>query len=168
MANRAYLYPSDRIEFAGWRERRPYYDSRHTIPIGWFFFFHPRDVLLVDVQDWKEVKLAAPKAPALKVFAARRPLLEPYLEGQPLQDAAAAIVRDLERWPGKYLLMDPVEVVEDDKRHKKQFEDILSMFEPGADGSGRDAALRRYCSSFSVDPDKRRGEILGYTYAWGV
>jgi hypothetical protein len=171
MANRAYLYPSEHATFAEWRKEPPYYDSRHSIPVGWFFFFRRSDVMLVDVQDWQEVKLAAPKALALELFQARRPLLEPYLSGQLLQDAAAAIVGDLNRWAGDYLFMDPAEVVEDDALHKAQFEQILNTLEsPGVAALPQRVAdvLRPYCSSFSADPDKRLAQVLGYTYQWGI
>src|SRR5687767_10478782 len=63
MANRAYLYPHATSAFerrkAGLPDR--YYDSRHTIPVGWFFFFRARDVVLLDMGGWQQVKLAAPK-----------------------------------------------------------------------------------------------------------
>jgi hypothetical protein len=162
MANRAYLYPHVTSAF----ERRlphRYYDSRHTIPAGWFFFFRARDVVLLDMGGWQQVKLAAPKGAALKRFGSRRPLLDRYLVEQPLQDAAAGLVRRLDSWPGEFLFLDPVELVDDDMQSKSQFEMVLDAL----DGGGLeqiDEALRPYCDWLSDDADTRAGQLLGYTY----
>ena len=78
MANRAYLYTSDRPD--NWeRPQEDYYDSRWTIPLAWFFFYKPSDIRMVDVHSggshWQEVKFSAEKQTALARFAAREPLL---------------------------------------------------------------------------------------------
>src|SRR5829696_9195592 len=103
MANRAYLYPHPRPAFERFEFGLPerYYDSRHTIPLGWFFFFRAADVTLVETKNpWPDVMVtAAPKAAALDLFRARRPLLAPYLVGQPLLEAAEGLVEDLAHWP---------------------------------------------------------------------
>lgn len=171
MANRAYLYPHPSPAFERFGPGLPerYYDSRHTIPIGWFFLFRIRDVVLVDVQDWHEVKLAAPKAAALDLFRARRPLLDRYLLGTPLLDAATALVNDLDRWPGEYLLLDPAEVIGgtdgDDPHHKSQFESITESLD-ASQPERIDAALRPYVGPLSDDVDTRLCQVLGYTYPW--
>ena len=150
MANRAYLYPHATSAFERRKSRLPerYYDSRHTIPVGWFFFFRARDVLLLDMCGWQQVKLAAPKAAALRRFGSRRPLLAPHLAVKPWQDAAEALVRRLASWPGEFLLLDPVEVVDDDLHSKSQFDLILEALEGGRPEQ-IDEALRPYCDTDS-------------------
>lgn len=168
MANRAYLYPHPRPVFerseSGLPER--YYDSRHTIPLAWFFFFRPADVVMANVQDWQEVKLAAPKAAALDLFRSRRPLLDRHLPEKPLMDAATALIDDLNRWPGEYLLLDPAEVVDgDDLRHKTRFESITDSLD-ASHLERFDVLIRPYGYSSSNDLDTRLGHVLGYTYDW--
>jgi hypothetical protein len=172
MANRAYLYPHPRPSFErselGLPER--YYDSRHVIPIGWFFFFRTPDVVLLDVESWQEAKLVAPKAAALDLFRSRRPLLDRYLREQPLFDAAETLVSDLARWPGDYLLLEPGAVLdsssaEEDVRHASQFRRITESLD-AADPEQMAAAMSAYCERLSEDPDARLCQVLGYTYRW--
>lgn len=114
MANRAYLFSSDRDGTDAWAKRGDvYYDSRWTVPLSWWFLFNVPDIRLVDVHyggsSWQEVKLVADKSAALITFAGRRELLLRVL-GRPAEDAVTDFYSTVRAWPGKYLLMDPEEV----------------------------------------------------------
>jgi len=136
------------------------------MPIGWFYFFRITDVVLINVEDWQEVKLIAPKDRALTLFESRRVLFERYLTCRQLSDATAGLISNLVRWPGQYLLVDPSEVVDgDDLHHKTTFEQILTAIDGGESNLINDA-LGGYCKHLSDDPEIREFQVLGYTYRW--
>jgi hypothetical protein len=174
VANRAYLFSNDRLD--AWdeaREAEGYYDSRWTIPLAWFYFFRPEDVCLVDVHygdsQWQQVKLGAEKDSALTLFQVREPLLMSVIGHRISCDAVAEFVATVGKRPGRYLLMDPQEVLgglgEDDEAHAKRFTEILSTL---GDGQGSTDAARAatlpYVGEFETDPDRCVCQVLGYTY----
>jgi hypothetical protein len=93
MANRAYLFATDREE--AWDPDLSgsalCYDSRHTVPIAWRLLFEPDEVRVVEL-EWnppimgtrkrKAVRLRADRARALERFLRRRPLPERILSGR--------------------------------------------------------------------------------------
>lgn len=167
MANRAYLYPSPapRFERFGDLPER-YYDSRHAIAVSWFFLFQASNIVRVDVEDWKELKLAAPKHPVIELFRARRPLLQPYLQGPALADAAATLIDNLTRWPGEFLLMDPLEVVDDDSTEEARFKGIFEILASARPDVAHldELLLAPYGRRLSADPHTRQMQVLGCTY----
>ena len=108
----AYLNSDDRPD--AWDPpEEGYYDSRWTIPLA--SFFEPRDVRLIDVDyggsRWQEVRLSAEKDSALKLFERHRPLLMSIIGRRLSDDAVVRFISTLRGRPGRYLLMNPDEVL---------------------------------------------------------
>ena len=172
MANRAYLYTSATVEPHVWEElfQEPYYDSRHGIPLAWFFFFRAEDIRMVDVKshgdEWQEVKFAAIKAGALDVFNLRLPLLREVTGRYSHASDIERLLNDVSRWPGHYLLMNPVEVVEDDESDAQGFREIIAAIDatPGNPNAILEAAS--FCIGDINDGDELRRilNIVGATY----
>ena len=172
MANRAYLYSADRLH--PWpRAGEPYYDSRWTIPLAWFFFYRSTDIHNVEGQSQdskrQEVKLAAEKGAAIALLKARQTLLRATVTGRIRADAIEAFVKTVEARPGKSLLLDPQEVfdgrAEDQTWHADRLVHILSTLE--TDHVRPQAVLEaasRYVGSLDPDPNRLLGQIFGYTY----
>jgi hypothetical protein len=119
MANRAYLYPSDSAEFRElerWNDDTPYYDSRHNMPVAWFFLFRPQDLVSIDVTygeaTWREPKFIASKEAALNVFLANRDLLMPIVgENFDCAKKLSHFSETLAEWSGSHLILDPGEII---------------------------------------------------------
>jgi len=117
MANRAYLFASDQETYlldSDWdrAEDCRYYDSRHTIPYGWFFFFDAVDIVTVNVVSgsswWQETKFRAEKERAVANFRRRIPLIiDTFTFGFPADGLLTDFCSDVESLSGSYLLMDP-------------------------------------------------------------
>ena len=173
MANRAYLYSSDRSD-AWERPYEDYYDSRWTIPLAWFFFYQPENIRLVDVDSggshWKEVKFSAGKHDAVALFAIRERLLMSLVEGTISRDIIARFVATVEKRSGYFLLMDPEEVLGgmagDDLGHAERFAQILTCLGSGEGSSEaiREAA-RPYVGAFDPNLDRCLYQVIGYTYS---
>lgn len=172
MANRAYLFSSDRPD--GWkRPDEDYYDSRWTIPLAWFFFFRPHNIQMVDVHcggsDWEECKLSGEKQICLDLFALRQPLLLSLIGDYPTREMISRFLAKVETQPGRFLMMDPGEVLGDIGQHDESdatmFASILSLLDSG---EGRSETIREATSPFvgelSQDPDRRECRVIGYTY----
>jgi hypothetical protein len=173
MANRAYLFPSDSGEFerlghlAG-----PYFDSRWVIPAGWLFLYGTEDVAAMSVTfedaTWEEVKLRAPKDRAIGRFEARRPVLARLLGGRPGDAAVDEFVATLRGWAGRFLLMDPEEVIaggSDAERELATRFEVLRLLDAGPVPFDAVAAeVERYVGPLDHDPERCRGQVLGYTY----
>jgi hypothetical protein len=153
-----------------------YYDSRWTLPLAWFFFFRPEDVRLIDVHyggsQWQEVRLSAEKGSALEVFEHRKPLLMSIVGHGISGEAVTKFILTVDQRPGRYLLMDPDEVLggiscgfEDDRGHAERIANILVVLGDGT-GSADEASeiTGPYVKEFSADPDKFECQILGFTY----
>ncbi len=176
MADRAYLYSDDRPD--AWdAPQEGYYDSRWTIPLAWFFFFEPWDVHLIDVDyggsRWQEVRLSSEKDSALNLFERRRPLLMSIIGRRLSDDAVARFISTVGGRPGRYLLIDPDEVLggincgfADDRGHAERIAQILAVL---GDGSCTAEAARDmtgpYVKDLPPDPHQCECQILGYTYS---
>jgi hypothetical protein len=172
MANRAYLFSSDRPD--DWK--RPeigYYDSRGTIPLAWWLFFAPGDTVWRDVESsgsyWREVKLSAPKCRALGLFAARRPLLLSLLGGGLGEADMDRFVATVAGWPGGHLIVDPEEVLggcsRNDEAHMEAFELALAAVVAG-EPAGVVRATRDYVGELGANRNDWERQVFGYTYAW--
>jgi hypothetical protein len=176
MADRAYLHSDDRPD--AWdAPEEGYYDSRWTLPLAWFFFFRPGDVRLIDVDygnsRWQEVRLSAEKDSALELFELRKPLLMSIIDQRIGDDAVARFVSTVGGRHGRYLLIDPDEVLggincgfDDDRGHAERIAHILAVL---GDGSCTADAAREitgpYVKEFSPDPNRFECQVLGYTYS---
>ena len=172
MANRAYLYSADRLD--PWEQPDDdYYDSRWIIPIAWFFFYRPADVCMADIRSerstWQEVKLAADKDSAVELFMARQPLLLSLVAGRLGAGTVAAFADTVRGRPGRFLLLDPAEVLggrsEEERWHAEQFSRILSVLQ--GEGIRPEAVLQAvgiYVGAFDPDPERFERQLLGYTY----
>jgi hypothetical protein len=177
MADSAYLYSDDRPD--AWDPpEEEYYDSRWTFPLAWFFFFRPEDVHLIEVHSdgsqWQEVRLSAEKGPALDLFERRKPLLMSMIGHRMDDDAVARFVSTVGERRGRYLLVNPDEVLggincgfDDDRGHAQRIAHILAVL---GDGSCPAEVAREitgpYVKDLPPDPDKFECQVLGYTYQW--
>ena len=172
MANRAYLYLADRAD--AWEcPEEEYCDSRWAIPLGWFFFYRPGDVRLVDVYHrgghWQEVRLSAPKPAALARFAARAPLLVAAADGWVGPEALEGFGAAIGGQRGDFLLMNPNEVLcglsGGDRTHAGRIVEILGLLEDGGFPLDRlREAVRSYAGALDPDSDRCLGQVLGYSY----
>ncbi len=172
MANRAYLYSGETNESFDWRERNavPYYDSRHGIPLAWFFFFQTADIRMIDVKgdsesEWQEVKLAAIKSEALELFKKRQPILMEIVAPRLEASYVEHLLNDVTDWPGQYLLMNPVEVAEDDENDARRFAEIFAVIE--SNPSNLTAILEAaafYTRVDDVDKNRLILNMVGATY----
>ena len=172
MANRAYLYASDRSDDWDHGEKE-YYDSRWAIPLAWFFLYEPADVRLIDVyrqgSHWQEAKLWAEKATAVARFVRRGRMLLSLIGGRLPKEAVGEFVAKVEERPGRNLLMDPAEVLGGgggtEAEHAANFVRILSAIGDGdAHGETVRALAQFYVGEFDADPARFECQILGVTY----
>jgi len=178
VANRAYLYSASRADDWDHPAKDPekdYYDSRWVIPLAWFFFYVPSNIRMVDVQfgksQWQEIKLAADKATAADVFSRRRPLLLSIIKNHLEEDAVSQLHAAITHWPGQFLLMDPDEVFggmsQNSSWHAERFNRILSLLAiDRPDPKIVLEAIYPYIGNFDSDHDRRRGQVVGYTYTF--
>ena len=181
MANRAYLFPTDHDE--QWTPdcsgEGVYYDSRHTIPIAWWFLFEPADLRLIEREEADPVRPRQPmrlafirlrcnRAQAIARFVNRRPLVHLAVKGRIEAcdvDFFEAILRN---WSGQYLVMDPDEILEatvdNDFARLKRVLEALSPPKPDMDAF---LSLLGESSTMPAESDaldKRVVKVLGYTY----
>ena len=181
MANRAYLFCSDcdPNDPLTWSELdtngQHYYDSRHNIPLSWFFFFRPDDVKLVDVyfaskhlKDvtyWQEPKFMADKRHALEVFKQNEALLAKIVGPGLHTQAFAKFLPFLEHLPGDCLCIDPGQVAQGDE---EDYLPLRRVVERIGDEDSSVQALQEALSRFSKltykDEDDARLNVIGYTY----
>jgi hypothetical protein len=170
MANRAYLYSADLLDAWDFPDER-YYDSRHVIPLSWFFFYRASDVTMVDATFdgsnwWKEVKLAANKDSACELFVARRPLLLDLIAGRLDSRIIDEFLETVRGRKGQYLLMDPGEVVDDsDEELGLEFARFLEKIEEG-DRNAQAVLVeaRNWIGDFSDDRERCLVDVVGCTY----
>lgn len=167
MANRAYLFSSDLPDAWAFPEDR-YYDSRWNIPLSWFFFYELPDIKHVRVtfmeSAWDELKLASDREAAIRRFEVRRPVLEAAVGAGLPTGAIDALVNDVRGWQGRYLLLDPEEILDDEAEKDL---DLLSRILQAIEMGGSDAVLeaaRRFVYPFDDDPKRCRDVIIGCTY----
>jgi len=131
VANRAYLFSSDSSpeDPATWQEmerggEHRYYDSRHGIPLAWFFFFRPHNAKRGEV-----ARCMAGKDQAILLFEQRAVLLDQIVGPIFSGEACKQFVTDVSRQPGKCLCMDSLEVLEDGEEDWARFQSILELID---------------------------------------
>jgi hypothetical protein len=182
MANRAYLYSRNEYSLKEWDYPGVYYyDSRHNIPVGWFFFFRGDDLRMIDVHSnvsgshWQEVKFVANRERAIELFIQRRYLLDRLIGNQIDNEKISELLREISNWTGKYLLMDPVSVLgamshcDDDQWHADKFAQLLECIDRSEnDPTLTDlvAKIESYSNLYSDNSDKCVVNLIGCTYSW--
>jgi hypothetical protein len=137
MANRAYLYFKEDLEDIGnedFRNNRFYIDSRHNIPLVWWFFFDGNSVKNYEVKiqskQWSEVYLATEWELAVDRFRSRMPFIENLTFGLLAPDKLERFISELALQSKKYLILNPIEIFQsngiEDKDHTKT---ILSLID---------------------------------------
>lgn len=153
MANRAYLFATNFADRWNWREYESqdeqmgnYWDSRHNIPIAWWFFFQSGEAFLVPIEGWHEVRLRTEKMNGIERFVERRQILEDIVAQRIPHRVFDFTVASIERLPGKFLALDPSEVAQDDETLVcAEFNQILDLI--SNENSSQDeflAAARKY------------------------
>jgi len=181
MANRAYLFcsdssPDDPLTWADLdMNEQIYFDSRHNIPLSWFFFFQPVDVKLVDrfsaqgylkdVHYWQQPKFMADKALAFDTFRSREALLA-QIVGPGLYTAAYEnFLPRVHSLPGSCLCMDPREIAQDDEDDFLPLKHIVELIADAATSLDTlKEALRRFSRGDYKDCDNLEVNVFGYTY----
>jgi hypothetical protein len=168
MANRAYLFSSDRADYNSphlWTEyvnARRYYDSRWTVPFAWFFLYLDPDLKMVE----QEPKFFAPRSEALANIRDKMPLL---LEvAGPEFDSKAVMerfVKTIGQWQGKYFLLEPFEIFQDDEQDFVNSLRILRRIaEPNATARDVIEALGEYVHLGFCDQAEFEMLATGVTY----
>lgn len=181
MANRAYLFSSDcnPDDSMTWVDLdmnvQHYYDSRHRIPVSWFFFFRPDDVNLVDqfsangylkdVSYWQEPKFMAGKQQAFDLFNQNQPLLSQIISTDFEHPAFADFIPSLHRLSGTSLCMDPREIAQDNEDDLLPLRRVLELItEKNTPVETVKSALSRFCRLSYKDEDDMILNVIGYTY----
>lgn len=180
MANRAYLYATDFRDRWDWREFNgrheqmgPYWDSRHNIPLAWWFFFAPGDAFLIAKVEWSEVRLLTDRLEAVRRFYRRRKLLEDVVGKRISYGVFDVLAASIERRSGKYLAMNPDEISgEYDDKVCDDFNLILTTIaEPSTSASKILSVTQQYSNIDPYDfdqsdPDGQRAllRIVGTNY----
>lgn len=184
MANRAYLFSSAHNDADAWKQDIeawhqalvPYYDSRHNIPLAWWFLFDESDVLLLDIYapttrwssetQWKEVRLLADKQKSLAAFARNKSLLMKIVGAKLDASLLTEFVATIASWPDKYLLMNPTEILS----NEQDYEPCLQIVRSIQAAAPKIEHVVKAASYFSrvdfADSDEKeiRLNVIGYTY----
>jgi hypothetical protein len=173
MANRAYLFVSDREDTdPRLSQQYPedwYYDSRWCIPLTWFFFFEPGDVRLIPVQGWHEVCFLSEKRLAIERFDRRLALLRTLVDASVEWSRVIAFRDDLNGIEGRNLILNPNEILVglsgDDEWHAERFRTILRSLDnpPPLDPIARNL-LDDYVGERFLDAEGTLGQMVGFTY----
>ena len=170
MANRAYLYDSD---FDDDYDRQlpddsEYYDSRWTIPIAWWFLYDADDIKFADVHSegstWQSLRFVTARLTALDRLHQRRDVLDllarDHLDLRHIDFFTAVLAA----WPGRYLLMDPDEIFEDDAdTDAARISPVLSDLHSGT--IGPHDVLERLSRYSAIEPNDRADVlVVGCTY----
>lgn len=170
MANRAYLYASDTDDDQAWElpDDSEYYDSRHTIPVAWWFLLDPSDVRFVNVcswgATWQVLRFVANRVDALDRFRARRSLLNSLIGTHLDELQLDYFVAVLSEWPGRFLLLDPDEILQDDPVEDAQL--ILPTLTGLKQGSLTVNEVLQGLQRFSaiIPGDRAEVSVVGYNY----
>ena len=171
MANRAYLYCRDDPTWFDFPDDdEPYFDSRHCVPISWFFFYCPADLVrhpvTYDSSTWHEPRLVAPKMDALSRFDGRRDLLERMFQQDLGADAFDSFTQTLRDRASKYLLLDPSEIIEDDVDDCIRYvTNALELIDQSSDSSVIFDALSRYWVRIDDRRYDMQLQVIGATYS---
>jgi hypothetical protein len=173
MANRAYLFSNNSFGEDAWnRPQSHYYDSRWTIPIGWFFLFLPDDMLYHRVKymdsSWNELKLATSKECAIQNFKNRIHLLQTLVDNRLRSDQFETFINTIAGWQGEFILLDPEQVFggyEPKGGNEVAVKHILHII---ANVRASVIAMRLtaqvYVNLADTDDTRLEGDVLGYTY----
>lgn len=137
MANRAILYSTDKEkpEDLNRNDDIYYFDSRHSIPVAWFFFFREVSICSHDItfnqSSWKEIYLFSYKNDAITLYQSRISILIKLTNGLIKQDIALKICEVLKKYPGSKLLLNGSQVIEEEDHNlvSKQIAAILNSIE---------------------------------------
>jgi hypothetical protein len=173
MANRAYLFSKDSLDGDAWnRPQSPYYDSRWTIPIGWFFLFLPDNMLYHEVKymnsSWTELKLATSKERAMQNFKNRIHLMQALVNNRLTPLWFEIFINKVADWQGEFILLDPAEIFaggEVKGGHEAAFKHILhTIANVRASVTSMRLAVEVYVDLANTPDSRLEGDILGYTY----
>lgn len=171
MPNSAYLYSSDEPDDWDPRLDEDYCESRWLIPLAWLSFFRPEDLRLVTISagasSWQEVKLCADKKSAFELFARRKRLLLALAEGRISRKRISEFTRGVGERSGRYLLLNPSEVVADDLPAAERYAEALTVLGTGMAPVNQVRAAIRAASHVKVEGFSPQvwlleGQILGY------
>ncbi len=170
MANRAYLYASDSRDGNDWTlpDDSEYYDSRHTIPLAWWFLFGQNDIEFTDIHfqgsTWQSLRFVADRLAALDRVNKHRNALDNLARDHLDLRHIEYFIAVLSAWPGQYLLMNPDEILENDP------EDDAATISPVLNDLERanispSELLQRLSRYSAVEPaDRADVLIVGCTY----
>ncbi len=174
MANRAYLFATDGTEPKwGWplsdAPDREFYDSRWSVPVAWFLFFAPGDVLLKDAahrsDHWREVYLLGDRRLGIARFEQRRRVLSGRF---PLGEVDyESFLADISSWSGRNLAVDLREIGpegENDEMQAACFAKALRALDR-MDGDAFFDGLKHYLGEFpSADAERLAISAIGCAY----
>ena len=162
MANRAYLYSSEDSEHWDFNslEECPYYDSRHTFPLLWWFFFEEGDVFFKDISyhnsTWKEARLRADKLTGIARFKKFTKKWNDRFSGLISKDDIRLFLKTIKNWEGKYLFVDPAEIFEGNGK-----QDLNKVVQFLRDLTDLEKAPYSNIDTLEENPEVA---LIGYTY----
>jgi hypothetical protein len=131
--------------------------------------FREPDILLVEQGHgdarWKELKFLAERSEALAVFARRRALLKQMVGSEFDTDAIDRWYETLGSWPGRYLMMDPAEILENAEFDYQPCVEITRSIEaPDARATNVIEAVENYSQLHFENQEMFDLNVVGYTY----
>lgn len=169
MANRAYLFAADSPSL-NWPEmlqeenRYLYYDSRHSLPLAWLFFFRTDTIKL----DGDEIYFATDRNSACDYFRTKQSLLQEIAGSKP--GSLEEIHSKVSEWPsGRFLVMRPVSVGDFYSENLPYVQRILNAIEiPEANAELVRQAIRSFpgrpiVTDFGLS-DRDEMNLIGCTY----
>ncbi len=158
-------------------QERVYYDSRHTIPVAWWFLFEPPDVLRIErelpdqcgrLQRVQYVRFRVERERAIDRFVSRRQYLTSLVRGRVEPRHVDFFVAILQAWSGRYLVMNPNEIlqrsVEEDLAVVAKIVEIASTPKPDMEAFVTSFSYVCAVPAESDDADARQVKVLGFTY----
>jgi len=120
MANRAYLFSSENVDYLFNRNVTSYYDSRWIVPLLWFLFFNVDSLSLktikIDNQTWQKPVLIESKKIAVERFVHRFPFVKEYFIKKQFRNFDEIdfdeFLQTITNWIGTFLVLDIGEIVE--------------------------------------------------------
>ena len=172
MANRAYLYSANVPDCWDLPDDTPYYDSRWSIPICWWFLFSSTNLRLIEVSwgndQWQEVRVVAERAPAIESFMRFRTTIDRIVEWRIKPELIDFFLAYLSKWDDEFLLMDPNEVLGGmsltDAEHFARFREILDCLSVGPPDIAHFRAITEFYSPIDDSTELAEARIVGYTY----
>ena len=168
MANRAYLFISNSAQ--DWEySNRQYFDSRHNIPLAWWFLFREENVFLVDVEsyDGKEVRFSANKTSAPATLANHKDLLSQIVGAKLDPELLEWFIGNISDWPEEFLLMNPWEVLQGEEHDYEpclQIARRIHAAPPDIDRIIEAVSLYSQVDYSQSDAEEIIINVIGYTY----